>query len=195
MCRPCLHAAIRCSRCCCLHMHHGCEPITSKLTQPPANHKQARTSIGQSQTSTHCMNHDGGGMACVHANNMNNIAPVVACTIEAHGLVPWHQACPSAAAAVPPATTNEPPPPLCKHGHTPAIKKSDCMGGAVLRGVKKARPTTKGEWGSMCNSYSPVKVLHEHELGSCSLDFFVLSLGLQPTKLSCFLQFIVGNLR
>ena len=39
------------------------------------------------------------------------------------------------------------------------------------------------------------KVLHEHELGSCSLDFFVLSLGLQPTKLSCFLQFIVGNLR
>ena len=96
-------------------------------------------------------------MACVHANNMNNIAPVVACTIEAHGLVPWHQACPSAAAAVPPATTNEPPPPLCKHGYTPAIKKSDCMEGAVLRGVKKARPTTKGEWGSMCNSYSPVK--------------------------------------
>ena len=38
------------------------------------------------------------------------------------------------------------------------------MGGAVLRGVKKARPTTKGEWGSMCNSYSPVNLAGPTEL-------------------------------
>ena len=75
---PATPAAIRCSRCYCLHMHHGCEPITSKHTQPLANHKQARTSIGQSQASTHCMNHGGGGMACVHANNMNNVSHLLA---------------------------------------------------------------------------------------------------------------------
>ena len=120
--------------------HACCHPLCMVLLPAhapwlSANLKQARTTTGQSQASTHkhwpitskhalcmCMNHDGGGMACVHANNMNNIAPVVACTIEAHGLVPWHQACPSAAAAVPPATTNEPPPPLCKHGHGQACE-------------------------------------------------------------------------
>ena len=86
------------------------------------------------------------------------IAPAWACNRSTVSKVPvpWHQACPSAAAAVPPATTNEQPAPP-KHGHTPARKKGACMDGAVLRGVKKARPTTKGEWGSMCNSYSPVQ--------------------------------------
>ena len=53
---PATPAAIRCSQCCCLHMDHGCEPITSKYAL------------------CMCMNHDGGGMACVHANNMNNVS-------------------------------------------------------------------------------------------------------------------------
>ena len=94
---------------------------------------------------------------CACQQHEKCIAPAWACNRSTVSKVPvpWHQACPSVAAAVPPATTNgQPAPP--KHGHTPARTRGACMDGAVLRGVKKARPTTKGEWGSMCNTYSPV---------------------------------------